>query len=73
LAANAATITAAASARRNNAVTGNKTCVTPQPVHRDRRGHSCTGPDDAVVTHPKEARRWQAARVFDERNHEWRE
>ncbi|EUA34650.1 hypothetical protein I552_5439 [Mycobacterium xenopi 3993] len=32
------------SARRSNAVTGNNTCVAPHPVHRDRRGHSCTGP-----------------------------
>jgi len=43
-AANADTITAAVSARRSSALTGNNTCVTPQPVHRDRRGHSCTGP-----------------------------
>ena len=43
-AASADTTTAAVSARRSNAVTGNNTCVTPQPVHRDRRGHSCTGP-----------------------------
>jgi len=44
LATNAATITAAASARRSSAVKGNNTCVTPQPVHRDRRGHTRTGP-----------------------------
>ena len=44
LAANADTITAAVSARRSSALTGNNTCVTPQPVHRDRRGHNCTGP-----------------------------
>ena len=43
-AASADTITAAVSARRSNAVTGNNTCVTRQPVHRDRRGHSSTGP-----------------------------
>ena len=43
-AASADTITAAVSARRSNALTGNNTCVTPQPVHRDRRGHSSTGP-----------------------------
>jgi hypothetical protein len=42
--ASADTITAAVSARRSNAVTGNNTCVTPHPVHRDRRGHSSTGP-----------------------------
>jgi hypothetical protein len=28
---------------------------------------------NTVVTHPREARRWQAARVFDERRHEWRD
>src|SRR6185503_369356 len=43
-AANADTITAAVSARRSSALTGNNTCVTPQPVHRDRRGQSRTGP-----------------------------
>ena len=37
-------LAAAASARRSNAVTGNNTCVARQPVHRDRRGHSRTGP-----------------------------
>lgn len=29
--------------------------------------------ESIVVTHPSEARRWQAARVFDARRHEWRE
>ncbi|CFB96491.1 Uncharacterised protein [Mycobacterium tuberculosis] len=43
-AASADTITAAVSARRSNALTGNNTCVTPHPVHRDRRGHNSTGP-----------------------------
>jgi len=43
-AASADTITAAVSARRSNPVTGNNTCVTPQPVHRERRGHSSTSP-----------------------------
>ncbi|KZS57899.1 hypothetical protein A4G28_12815 [Mycobacterium ostraviense] len=43
-AANPATITTATSARRSNAATGNNTWVTPQPVHRDRRGHNHTGP-----------------------------
>jgi hypothetical protein len=28
---------------------------------------------DTVVTHPSEARLWQAARVFDGRRHEWRQ
>ncbi|EUA16063.1 hypothetical protein I553_1038 [Mycobacterium xenopi 4042] len=40
LAASADTITAAVSARRSNTLTGNNSCVTPHPVHRDRRGHS---------------------------------
>ncbi len=44
LAANAAPITTAASARRSNATTGNNTCVTPQHAHRDRRGRVLNGP-----------------------------
>lgn len=44
LAANAVPITTAASARRSSATTGNNTCVTPQPVHRDRRGQVHNGP-----------------------------
>jgi hypothetical protein len=43
-AASATPITAAVSARRSNATSGNNTCVTPQPVHRDRRGRVHTGP-----------------------------
>jgi len=43
-AANAAPITAAVSARRSNATSGNNTCVTPHLVHRDRRGRVHTGP-----------------------------
>jgi hypothetical protein len=43
-AASAAPITTAASARRSNATTGNNTCVTPQPTHRDRRGRVHNGP-----------------------------
>jgi hypothetical protein len=39
-----AAITVTASARRGNTVTGINTCVTPRPVHRDRRGHNRTGP-----------------------------
>jgi hypothetical protein len=44
LAASAVPITTAASARRSNPTTGNNTCVTPQPVHRDRRGRIHNGP-----------------------------
>ena len=40
LAASAAPITAATSARRSSAHTGSSTCVTPHPAHRDRRGRS---------------------------------
>lgn len=43
-ATNADPITDTVSARRGSATTGNNTCVTPQPVQRDRRGHSGTGP-----------------------------
>jgi hypothetical protein len=43
-AANAAQITAAVSARLTSTNTGNNTCVTPQPVQRDRRGRNRTGP-----------------------------
>lgn len=43
-AANADPITTAASARRTSSTTGNNTCVTPQPAHRDRRGRTRTGP-----------------------------
>jgi hypothetical protein len=39
-AASAAQITATPSARRSRQLTGNSTCVTPQPPHRDRRGRS---------------------------------
>ncbi len=28
---------------------------------------------NAVVTHPREGRRWQAARIFDNQRHKWRE
>lgn len=41
-AASAAPITAARSARRASANTGNSTCVAPHPRHRDRRGRSLT-------------------------------
>jgi hypothetical protein len=40
LAVRPAQITAAPSARRSRQLTGNSTCVTPQPWHRDRRGRS---------------------------------
>jgi putative RNA 2'-phosphotransferase len=45
-------LAAAASARRSNAVTGNNTCVARQPVHRDRRGHSRTGPCGPRLSRP---------------------
>jgi len=44
LAASAAPITTATSARRTSTNTGNNTCVTPQPVQRARRGTSRTEP-----------------------------
>jgi hypothetical protein len=44
LAANAAPITVTVSARRASNPTGNNTCVTPQPVHRARRGRTHTIP-----------------------------
>ena len=44
LAASAATITAAVSARRTSINAGNNTWVTPHPVHRDRRGRTRTSP-----------------------------
>jgi hypothetical protein len=49
-AASAVPITTARSARRSNATTGNNTCVAPQPVHRDRRGHIHTGPSGPRTT-----------------------
>src|SRR6266542_3967694 len=55
LATNAAPIVTATSARRSNATTGNNTCVTPQPVHRDRRGRVHNGPSGPRSTR---ARAW---------------
>jgi hypothetical protein len=43
-AASAAPTTAAVSDRRTSTNTGSNTCVTLQPVHRDRRGRIATGP-----------------------------
>jgi hypothetical protein len=40
LPASAAQITATPSARRSRQLTGSRTCVTPQPQHRDLRGQS---------------------------------
>lgn len=43
-ASNAAPITSTASARRDNTVTGDNTCVRPHTTHIERRGTSrCTG------------------------------
>jgi hypothetical protein len=44
LADNALPITTTRSARRSSNPTGSNTCVTPQPVHRARRGRTRTGP-----------------------------
>jgi hypothetical protein len=46
-ASNAAPITSAASARRDNTVNGANTCVRPHDTHTDRRGtNRCTGPTE---------------------------